>query len=71
MRGAPPTVTVLMGRLTGSATAKGGRRCQKGDWNTKVDCDSAHREVAKLTSLKTPNVANVIRLIEAAEYRLD
>lgn len=68
MRGAPLTETVLVGRLTGSATAKGGRRCQKGDWNTKVDCDSAHREVAKLTSLKTPNV---IRLIEAAEYRLD
>ena len=70
-RAGPLTETILLGNLAVWAAAKGGAGGDMGDWGEKVEWDAKNLNVTNLESLKTPRVADLIKPVYPAGYRLD
>ena len=70
-RAGPLTETILLGNLAVWAAAKGGANGQIGEWGEKVEWDAANLKVTNLDALKTPKVADLIKPVYPAGYRLD
>jgi predicted dehydrogenase len=70
-RAGPLTETILLGNLAVWAAARGGPDGALGDWGEKVEWDAAKLEVTNLASLRTPRVADLIKPVYPAGYRLD
>jgi predicted dehydrogenase len=70
-RAGPLTETILLGNLAVWAAAQGGAGGEIGDWGEKVEWDAKNLKVTNLDSLKTPRVADLIKPVYSAGYRLD
>lgn len=70
-RAGPLTETILLGNLAVWAASKGGADGEMGDWGEKVDWDAKNLKVTNLASLQTPKVADLIKPVYPAGYRLD
>ena len=70
-RAGPLTETILLGNLAVWAAAKGGADGEMGDWGEKVEWDAKNLKVTNLAELKTPKVADLVKPIYPAGYRLD
>ncbi|MFM7184349.1 MAG: Gfo/Idh/MocA family protein [Planctomycetota bacterium] len=70
-RAGPLTETILLGNLAVWAAATGGADGEMGDWGEKVEWDSKNLKVTNLAALKTPKVADLVKPVYPAGYRLD
>jgi len=70
-RAGPLTETILLGNLAVWAAAKGGANGEMGEWGEKVEWDAKDLKVTNLADLQTPGVADLIKPIYPAGYRLD
>ncbi|HID24702.1 MAG TPA: gfo/Idh/MocA family oxidoreductase [Planctomycetaceae bacterium] len=70
-RAGPLTETILLGNLAVWAAAKGGENGAMGDWGEKIAWDAKNLKVTNLASLKTPEVADLVKPEYPEGYRLD
>jgi predicted dehydrogenase len=70
-RAGPLTETILLGNLAVWAASHGGANGEMGDWGEKVEWDAKNLKVTNLAALKTPKVADLVKSVYPAGYRLD
>jgi predicted dehydrogenase len=70
-RAGPLTETILLGNLAVWAASRGGANGEMGDWGEKVEWDAKNLKVTNLAALKTPKVADLVKPVYPAGYRLD